>query len=71
MDWVRVCVCVCGFRNSIGSSCRGVENLLLIDNETLAFKSENYVFFFNIDTQTLSIAKRADGFIGAITVKCF
>lgn len=58
-------------RNFVGTDCRSVENLLLVDRETLAFKSGNSLYFFNITLKTLSIGMRADGLIGAITVHIF
>lgn len=56
-------------RNFVGTDCRCVEHLLLVDSENLAFKSGKSLYFFNINAKTLTIGKRADGSIGAITVK--
>lgn len=58
----------CVQRNFVGTECRGIENLLLMDRNTLAFKSGKCLYFFDITQKILSIGKRTDGLIGAITV---
>ncbi|XP_031617014.1 uncharacterized protein LOC116336928 isoform X2 [Contarinia nasturtii] len=59
---------ILSFENFIGSDCRGVEDLLLMDAETLAFKSGQYLYFFKINTKILTSMKCTDGLIGAITM---
>ncbi|XP_055326896.1 uncharacterized protein LOC129580473 [Sitodiplosis mosellana] len=58
---------IISFKNHLGSDCRGVENLLLVDADTLAFKSGQFLYFFIISAKVLSSTKCTEQSIGAIT----
>lgn len=62
------CIEIIFQRNCLGSDCRGVENLLLVDANTLTFKSDQFLYFFDVNTKVLTSIKCSEQSIGAITV---